>query len=180
MAFDLKRNRLLGSLASLPFVIAMSCPTDAMAQAQPPAPKAPSAPAQAGIATNDHEISGVEVTLLELKRTSGDTITARWRYKNSNPKREELVKGYGGNDPWKLALDSYLIDGVNKKKYLLLTDANNVPIAGKHGGAGESIFVGPGASLSTWAKYPAPPEHVKKITLYINGVAPFEDIPISQ
>jgi hypothetical protein len=69
---------------------------------------------------------------------------------------------------------------VNKKKYLLLTDAGGVPISAKHGGAQESIVVGPGASLSTWAKYPAPPENVKKVTLYINGVAPFEDIPISQ
>lgn len=174
-----KYNRRFHLLA-VPFAIAMSWPTYTLSQPQLPSAKAPPLPAaSAGLATMDHEISGIEVTLLELKRTSGETITARWRYRNTNAVAQNLTKAYGGTDPWKLAADTYLIDGVNKKKYLVLTDAKHVPVAAKHGGSSQAISVGPGATLTTWAKYPAPPESVKKVSLYINGVAPFEDILVS-
>lgn len=139
------------------------------------------AQAAPGLGTTDHEISGIQVTLLELKRSPGDTITARWRYSNSNPKKTQLTKGTGWTDGWKLAWDSYLIDAANKKKYLLLMDSEGKPIAAKHAGsAGGSINIEPGQSITTWAKYPAPPAGVKKISLYITGAPPFEDVLISQ
>jgi hypothetical protein len=171
-------RRLIQSLAAAPFAIAISWATPTLSQPQPAAAKAAAPAASAGIATADHEISGIEVTLVELKRTSGDTITARWRYHNNNATAQKLTTAYGGTDPWKLAADTYLLDPINKKKYLVLLDSKNVPIAAKHGGSVQAISVGPGATLSTWAKYPAPPENVKKVSLYINGVAPFEDILI--
>lgn len=196
MSCSSKHNSIIAALTLVPVAVAMSSAVAAplqegmtpravfaQAQPQPPVPRAqPGSSAQSpvGLATGDHEISGIEVTLLELKRTSGDTVTARWRYRNSNPAATQLTQAYGESDPWKLSLDSYFIDGANKKKYLLLTDSTGLPIAAKHGGAMSAISVGPGQSLSTWAKYPAPPEGVKKISLFIKGVAPFEDIPISQ
>jgi hypothetical protein len=131
-----------------------------------------------GLGTSDYEVSGVEVTLLEVKRTSGDTITARWRYRNTDNDNKQLTKGTGWTDSWKLALDSYLIDGANKKKYMVLKDAEGKPIAASHGSG--AIKLAGGKTLNTWAKYPAPPENVQKITLYLPGVAPFEDVPIAK
>ena len=31
-----------------------------------------------------------------------------------------------------------------------------------------------------WAKFPAPPEATEKVTVYIMGVPPFEDVPIAK
>src|SRR5438270_7658535 len=153
-------------------------PSNTVVAAAPNAPAAPTPPPTV-LGTGDHEVSGVEVTLLELKRTSGDTLTARWRYRNTNAEQKALTKGTGWTDSWALSMDSYFVDSSNKKKYLVVKDSSGQPLAGSHGGSG-SIKIGAGQTITTWAKYPAPPESVQKVTLYIPGVAPFEDIPISR
>jgi hypothetical protein len=132
------------------------------------------------LGTNDHEVSGVEVTLLELKRASGDTVTAKWRYSNKDRDTKQLTKGTGGDDPYKLSIESYLVDPVNKKKYLILKDSTGKPIAAAHGGSYHPITLEGGKSINTWAKYPAPPAGVEKVSVYIQGVAPFEDVPLSK
>jgi hypothetical protein len=76
-------------------------------------------------------------------------------------------------------MESYLVDSSNKKKYLVIKDSSGQPLAGSHGGSG-SIKIGAGQTITTWAKFPAPPESVQKVTIYIPGMAPFEDIPISR
>jgi hypothetical protein len=76
-------------------------------------------------------------------------------------------------------MQSYLVDSSNKKKYLVIKDSSGQPLAGSHGGSG-SIKIGAGQTITTWAKFPAPSESVQKVTIYIPGVAPFEDIPISR
>lgn len=74
---------------------------------------------------------------------------------------------------------SYIVDGNNKKKYLVIKDSSGKPLAAEHGTSG-SVKLGPGQSITTWAKFPAPPESVQKVSVYIPGVAPFEDVPISR
>ena len=132
------------------------------------------------LGTGDHEVSGVEVTLLELKRTSGDTVTAKWRYTNKDQDAKQLAKSTGGMDPYKLSLESYFIDPANKKKYLVLKDSKGKPIAAAHGTPFHAIKLDGGKAINTWAKYPAPPAGVEKVSLYIPGVAPFEDVPLSK
>jgi hypothetical protein len=156
-------------------------PVPTVAAAQPPAPVAAGATqpqVTSGLGTSDFEVAGVEVTLLELKRTSGDTLTARWRYRNIDKDCKQLTKATGWTDPWRLAWDSYLIDGTNKKKYMILKDTEGKPIAAAHGSG--AIKLAGGQTLNTWAKYPAPPENVQKVSAYLPGVAPFEDVPISK
>jgi len=132
------------------------------------------------LGTSDHEVSGVEVTLLELKRTSGDTVTAKWRYTNKDHDTKQLSKATGWTAPYKLSIESYIVDPANKKKYLVLKDSKGKPIAAAHGSGSTSIKLEGGKSINTWAKYPAPPAGVEKVSLYIQGAAPFEDIPLSK
>lgn len=162
-----------------PAASATSTPA-ASTQATPAAAPAvaPVAPAPTGLGTQDHEISGVEVVLLEVKRTSGDSITVKWLYRNKTQQDKTLsTSSASWVDPYRLSYEAYLIDPVNKKKYLVLKDAEGKPIAARHG---SSISVPAGQLLNTWAKFPAPPADVTKISIYIPHVAPFEDIPISQ
>ncbi|MGH8499112.1 MAG: hypothetical protein ACRERV_09945, partial [Methylococcales bacterium] len=74
----------------------------------------------------------------------------------------------------------YLLDTKHHVKYTVAVDDTRHPIAGKHTGQNEYIFVGPKQTLTTWAKFQAPPEDVDKVTVSIPGAPPFEDVPISK
>jgi hypothetical protein len=148
----------------------------------------PSAPAtyavaqgQTGLGVQEHEVGGVDVALLEVKRMSGDTLTVRWQFRNKTQESKNLTKGGGSwSDPYLLSYSAYLIDPVNRKKYLLLRDESGNPIAAKHETKQWNISLAPGQTLTTWAKFPAPPANVEKVSVYLSGVAPFEDIVISK
>jgi hypothetical protein len=170
---------------------AAAAPTQpAVSAAAPPAPSTAAAAtpatnpvaampssAPAGAFVADHE-TGAEVTLVEARRTSGDAITVKWRYRNPQAADIKLTKG-GSNwsDPYRLALGAFLIDPVNKKKYLLITDSENLPLASKHGDW-QGVTLAPGQTLSAWAKFPAPPADIDRLSITLPGVSPFEDVPI--
>ena len=125
----------------------------------------------------EHE-TGVEVTLVEVKRTPGDSVTVKWRYRNTQPGDVRISKGNSSwVDPYRLTMDAFLIDPVNKKKYLVITDAEKQPLTSKHGDW-QGVTLTPGQTLSSWAKFPAPPPDVATITVTIPGVPPFEDVPV--
>src|SRR5262249_42044317 len=118
--------------------------------AQPATGATPNAAPAATLGVQEHEIGGVEVALLEVKRTSGDTLTLKWQYRNKSRESKNLtpgdISGYG------LAKDHYLIDPVNRKKYLIVKDAENHPVA-----AHPDNHIGAGQTVTMWAKFPAPP-----------------------
>lgn len=130
-----------------------------------------------GAPVQEHE-TGVEVTLVEVKRTGGESVTVKWRYRNTSANEVKLSKG-GSSwiDPYRLTAETFLVDPLNKKKYLVITDDQRIPLASKHGDW-QGVTLAPGQSLSAWAKFPAPPAEVEKLTVTIAGVPPFEDAPI--
>ena len=68
-----------------------------------------------------------------------------------------------------------LVDAVNKKKYLVVRDSESRCLCSRdlHG-------LKPGESLSVYAKFPAPPDDVQKITVQIPHFLPADDVPISR
>jgi hypothetical protein len=161
--------------AAAPAVAAPTPPPAApVAQAPAAAPPAaaPVAVSEAtGLGVQEHDAGGVDVVLLEVKRTSGDTLTLKWQYRNKTREVKELDPyGHG------LSEDAYLIDSVNKKKYLRVTDAQGHPLAAEH----SYTRLGAGQTLTTWAKFPATPPDVLTISVFLRGVPPFEDVPISK
>jgi len=161
-------------------------PAPVTTQAQTPAASAQPAPPATAVApqaaapsalVQEHE-TGVEVTLVELRRTSGDSVTLKWRYRNGTSQAVKLAKGGSSwSDPYRLTWGAYLIDTVNKKKYLVITDAEGRPLTSKHGDW-QGVTLEPGQAINAWAKLPAPPADVEKVSVTIEGVPPFEDVPI--
>lgn len=137
--------------------------------AVPPATAAAAAPS---LGVQDHEVNGIQVALLEVKRTSGDTVTVKWQYRNTASEKKYVAEVYGH----RAAEGAYLIDAVNKKKYLVVRDAGNTPVSSD----GRSDHIDPRATVTSWAKFPAPPADVTKITVNVKGVPPFEDVPVGQ
>lgn len=137
-------------------------------------------PAVKSLGVHPHEAGDVDVVLLEVARTSGETVTVHWTYVNKSDQAKRLTaERTGWIDPYRLAADAYLLDTIGKTKYTVLVDDDRRPIAGRHGRPNAYIVLGPRQSLATWAKFPAPPAGVRTVTVSIPGVEPFEDVPLA-
>lgn len=147
------------------------------------APSAPPLTSPAGgehpLGVEEHESGGVEVTLTQVQRASGDTLNVRWRYHNGTPDEQTLFEGYSSwYTQYRLAADTYILDLVNQKKHLVLKADGN-PITSQTTHDYGTLTLDPDGTINAWAKFPAPPSTVETISVYISGVPPFEDIPIS-
>jgi hypothetical protein len=129
------------------------------------------------LASTDGEKAGTRIEIMELKRTSGGTVNLKFALVNNSDKRLGLP-GWLGDD--KLTSDSYrsisgvhLIDPVNKKKYFVITDAEKKCVCSI-----EVADVDPGARVNLWAKFPAPPADVQKVSIEIPHFQPIDDVTI--
>jgi hypothetical protein len=159
-----KLKRLYTHFARLLFAACLVLP--GLAAAEDAAPGAAAAP----LGVEEHD-SGAEVTLLECKRTSGDTVTVKWLYKNGGEEKKRI-------EPL-ISEDYYLVDAAAKKKYFAVKDSSGKWVAGTSRGY-NSVELEPGKTYKMWAKFPAPPAATEKVTVYIVGVPPFEDVPIAK
>ena len=105
---------------------------------------------------------------------SDNTIRVRWRWRNTGDTEVAL---YAHDAADLLLSETYLLDPVNKKKHLVVTDAKGRPIGTD---IGNSFRVKPNQSYAAWAKFPAPPASVEKITVVIAKTPPFEDVAIGK
>ena len=150
-------------------------------EAAPPAPAStPAAQAPSVVATTDGEYPDVRVEVKELKRTSGNTVTLKFAIINDSA--EDLDFSNNFREEGKYAHIDYgsiggvhLIDAVGKKKYLVLRDTE-----GKCVCSSGMKSVQPGSRISLYAKFPAPPESVEKISIVIPHFIPMDDVPISK
>jgi len=134
------------------------------------------------IALNDYEVEGVKVALLSVKRISDGSLTVKWEYRNttSQPKNlGESFAGMGSSEAYSLNWHAYLTDSRNKVKYPVAKDERGTPVASKHA-AGKVVVLAPGKTMGTWAKFINIPPDVKKISVFIPGADPFEDVDISE
>lgn len=150
----------------------------APAPAPPPSAAATPAVTSTGIATADGEESGVTLVVQELKRGSADTATLRFTIINGSKKNFGF--GYAMADP-KHEVTDYgsvggvqLLDEAGKKRYFVVRDTQNKCVCSQKVGD-----IQPGSSKSLWAKFPAPPANVQKISVVIPHFGPMDDVPIS-
>ncbi len=123
------------------------------------------------LAVEEVSSGGVEVSLLELKRASGDTVTAKWLYKNTSEEKTQIAH--------LMSDEYYLVDPEAKKKYFCVKDSKNNWVAGTNNGY-NNVELEPGKTFKMWAKFPAPPAATEKVTDYLEGVPPFEDVPLAK
>jgi len=132
------------------------------------------------LASADHESGGVKVELLEVKRDSSTVVTARWRYRNETSQPKQLTsQRTGWVDPYRLSLESYLLDEAKRLKFEVSRDTDNRPVASRNGQPNQYIAIRPKQTIEVWAKYVVP-ESVSSVTVSIEGVRPFEKIAITK
>jgi hypothetical protein len=151
-----------------------SAPATASTAAASPAPPS----ATSGIASADGEKPGTRVDVQELKRGSGGTVTLKMVFVNDS--EQGMGFGYNYADPDHEIRDHgtigavQLIDPVGKKKYFVARDSG-----GKCVCSTQIPEVAPHSRLSLWAKFPAPPDDVQKVSIVIPHFQPLDDVTIS-
>jgi len=127
------------------------------------------------VATTDGEASGIRLAVQDLKVANG-VATLRFTVLNEadTPLNYNTMRdpnnGEGGS------VDGiYLIDAANKKKYLVVKDAD------KHCLCSRNLeHFASKSSANLWAKFPAPPDSVQKIGVVVPHFIPMDDVPISR
>ena len=149
-------------------------PTLNAQEASPAASPAGSSASTSPSQKADTEWDGISVELTSVTRGDGDMITIKFKYTNSGSKKANIGNlGQFGHD--NMATHVYYVDAKNKKKYLVVKDAEDKPIASNM----QYFELEAGASRSGWAKFPAPPAGVDKITVYLPGAPPFEGVTLA-
>ena len=134
---------------------------------------APSAVAQAvnPIQSQDTNTAGIIAELTECKREDG-VLTIRLRLRNTTDKEVRISLINGRN------YDAYYVTAENKK-YFVLRDSEKNTLASQHDRVGDlAVSLAKGGTYVWWAKYPAPPADVKKISYYTPLTPPFDNVPI--
>jgi hypothetical protein len=131
------------------------------------------------IAVADGETPGLKAEIHELKRTGGDTLTLKFSIANGSAKA--LSFGYDFVEKGKDVPDFntvggvHLIDSAGKKKYFVVRDSEGFCSCSR-----DVDEIDPGSRSQLWAKFPAPPEDVQKISVVVPHFIPVEDVPISR
>ena len=139
----------------------------------------PPAATETGIASAEGEQSGVTVVVKELKRNSGGMVSLKFSMTNNSDKGVGF--GYDFGDLSHEIKDHgtvggvQLVDPVGKKKYFVARDSEDQCVCSQ-----KIHDISKGKSGNFWAKFPAPPEDVQKISVIIPHFVPMDDVPISK
>lgn len=140
------------------------------------------------IATADGEQPGTRIELTELKRTGGGAVMLKFNMINEGNSAIDL-NGYGSQSPFaeksaddaRRSLDDASISGVSlvddthKKKYLVVRDSEGSPLCSRGVGKIKS-----GSQSALWARFPAPPDNVDKVSVVVPHFTPMDDVPLGR
>jgi hypothetical protein len=130
-------------------------------------------PAPASTLTSDTEFGdGVTVELQSVTRGEGD-VTIKFKYTNNGSKTADFSRSNYGHA--NIAAVVYYVDPKNKKKYTVIKDAEDKPLASLM----QSFKLEAGASKSGWCKLPAPPAEITSVTVVMPGAPPFEKVKVA-
>ena len=127
------------------------------------------------IATTDGEAPGVKLDVQELKVGNG-VVMLKFTLVNDADKPLGANTMYDPNGPENYDVGGiYLVDTANKKKYLVVRDAANHCLCSR-----SLDNFAPKTSTNLWARFPAPPEGVQKISIVVPHFIPMDDVPLSR
>jgi len=169
-------------------------PSVAQSAAQPAAPEAPVPAPQAApatppaaapapqaaakpLATADGAKPGTRVEVQELKRVSGGTVMFKFTMINDADERLNVGYDFGAGSTTDIATVAgvHLIEPVGKKKYLVVRDTKNDCDCSR--GVRD---IAAKSRVNLWARFPAPPDSVEKITVVVPHFSPMDDVAISR
>jgi hypothetical protein len=125
------------------------------------------------IQSQDANSPGVVAEITQAMRSEG-VLTIKLRLRNTNSKAVSLNIIDSHDYP------AFYVTASNKK-YFILKDTDGTYLATQTTSWDHStlqVSLDSGQSYTWWAKYPAPPSEVKKISFITPLTPPFEDVPV--
>jgi hypothetical protein len=138
-----------------------------------PAPQSAPTPSSNALPPTQGELPGLTLTIQELKRSS-NALTLKFVLQSKNGMAFGYEFGEGDKEFGNIA-GIHLIDAANKKKYFVVRDADGTCVCSHN-----IANIAAGSQSVLWAKFPAPPDDVQKITVEVPHFPPFEDVPITR
>jgi hypothetical protein len=134
------------------------------------------ASSNSALATSEGDVPGLKIVINELKRTS-NTVTLKFTVYNGTDSKFSSQGVFDGDEyhRYRHLGGVHLIDTQSKKKYFVVTDSD-----GKVLSSTDFPDIAARSQIMVWAKFPAPPDDVQKITVEIPHFIPLEDVPISR
>ena len=135
-----------------------------------------SARAATVIASADGDYPDVRLDVMEIKRTTGNTVTLKLRIVNDSDNLFSFHDKFAsvGSDYAGIG-GVHLLDLTNKKKYLVIRDSATACVCSR-----QIPDIQPGSSAALWARFPAPPQDVDTISIVMPHFIPVDDVPISE
>lgn len=123
----------------------------------------------------DGDTPGTRIEIQDIKRDEGGTVTLRFQMVNESDDkfgdrcafRENSGEGCGPIS------GVHLLDVPNKKKYLVVRDSKQKCVCN------EIAPIKAGGRMNFWAKFPAPPASVQKVTVIVPHFQPIEGVPVT-
>jgi hypothetical protein len=140
---------------------------------------------RSGVLAVEKHKTGLRVEVTQLKRTSDGYLTIRWRYRNPTDKPIKLFDAVNyGIENWHNRGESMLAalffidasDRDKRTKHQIVRDRSGHLLAYEF--TSTSTTVPEKGEFEMWAKFPAPRASARSITLYMQDVLPFEDLPL--
>jgi len=126
------------------------------------------------VATSDGDQPGVTVQVNELKVSNG-TAMLKFTIVNNSTNTFDGDSLRGGTAGMNHVGGVYLVDFVNKKKYLVMFDSANSCLCSR-----EVANIPAKASANYWARFAAPPDNVQKIGVVVPHFQPLDNVPVSR
>jgi hypothetical protein len=125
------------------------------------------------IQSQDINAPGFTADLIEAKRSDG-MLSIKVRLKNTGAKATQ-IRIYEH-----AKIEAFYVQAEGKK-YFVLHDTEKEALATPADAYDGTLSpsVAPGASFTWWAKFPAPPANIKKVSFYWPLGSPFDDVPIT-
>jgi hypothetical protein len=138
-----------------------------------PAPQPAPTPSANALPSTQGEFPGLTLSVQELKRSS-NALTLKFVLQAKDGFAFHYDFGEGGKEFGNIS-GIHLIDAANKKKYFVVRDADGACVCSSN-----IANIAPGSQSVLWAKFPAPPDDVQKITVEIPHFPPIEDVAITR
>ena len=130
------------------------------------------------LATGDGTVPGQQVQIVELKRDDAGLVTLKFVIVNGGDgdiRFSDREFGDSTKSDHNSVGGVHLIDAKNRKQYLVVRSADGNCVCSRG-----LKTLKTGASANVWAKFPAPPDSVERISVVVPSFMPVESVPISR
>ena len=142
-----------------------------------PVTTAPAAvpPAAGVIASTEGEAPGTRIDVTQFARASGDTVNLRFVLVNATDETIGMTNHMTDSTvgEYNTVGGIHLVDPVNKRKYFVVRDADNKCVCSR-----DLSGIEAGKQATLWAKFPAPPPDVQRLSIVFPKFLPLDDVPL--